>query len=310
MIAPDSLPRVETDAVANSGWAALARQQIEEFLSQALARRVPPGQRGDRRLADGMSYAVLGGGKRIRALLAMAAGQAVSAPAAHALVAGAALESIHAFSLVHDDMPCMDDDDLRRGRPTVHVAFGEAQALLVGDALQTLGFELIAEMDAPDDIRVRLMGILARATGALGMAGGQAIDIDALGQTMTQAELEAMHAMKTGALISAAVAMGAACGRPSPSVSAALDLFAARIGLAFQVVDDVLDVSADAATLGKTPGKDAAANKPTFVGLLGVDGAQRYARQLHEEALESLAPLQDSAAELRGLAAALVERTH
>ncbi len=296
--------------MAADDWAAGSRQRLEEFLSSVLASRLPQGHRGDRRLADGMSYALLGGGKRIRALLAMAAGQAVSAPPDYALVAGAALESIHAFSLVHDDMPCMDDDDLRRGRPTVHVAFGEAQALLVGDALQTLGFELIADMDAPEDIRVRLIGILARGTGALGMAGGQAIDIDALGQTMTQAELEAMHAMKTGALISAAVAMGAACGRPSSAVSAALDRFAARIGLAFQVVDDVLDVSADAATLGKTPGKDAAANKPTFVGLLGVDGAQRYARRLHEEALEALAPLEDTAAELRRLAAALVERTH
>jgi farnesyl diphosphate synthase len=306
----DSLRRAGTDTLATSDWAAVSRQQIEEFLSRALAGRVPQGQRGDRRLADGMSYALLGGGKRIRALLAMAAGQAVSAPPAYALVAGAALESIHAFSLVHDDMPCMDDDELRRGRPTVHVAFGEAQALLVGDALQTLGFELIADMDAPDDIRVRLIRILARGTGALGMAGGQAIDIDALGQTMTQTELEAMHAMKTGALISAAVAMGAACGRAPSTVCAALDRFAARIGLAFQVVDDVLDVSADAATLGKTPGKDAAANKPTFVALLGVDGAQRYARRLHEEALEALAPLEDTTAELRRLAAALVERTH
>jgi farnesyl diphosphate synthase len=296
--------------VEKSDWAAQSRRQVEDVLSHALAARTPGGIRGDRRLAEGMAYALLGGGKRVRALLAMAAGRAVSAPDQHSLVAGAALESIHAFSLVHDDMPCMDNDDLRRGRPTVHVAFGEAQALLVGDALQTLGFELIADMDAPDDIRVRLLGILARATGARGMAGGQAIDIEALGQAMAQAELEAMHAMKTGALISAAVAMGAACGRPQPSVSAMLDRFAASLGLAFQVVDDVLDVSADAATLGKTPGKDAAADKPTFVRLLGVEGARRYAKQLHEDALAALVPLGDAAAELRGLAAALVERTH
>ncbi len=269
-----------------------------------------PSQRGDAILHEGMAYGVLGGGKRVRALLAIAAGEAVGANTSWCDTVGAAIECIHAFSLVHDDMPCMDDDALRRGLPTVHVKYGQAQALLVGDALQTLGFELVADIPAPATTVVRLVKLLSVASGLQGMAGGQAVDIEAVGKAMSQPELEAMHGLKTGALIAASVEMGACCASPCEADMAALKRFAALIGLSFQVADDVLDVSADAKTLGKTPGKDAAANKPTFVALLGLQGAQGYARDLHEQALSALKPLGARADALRGLANALVERTH
>lgn len=292
-------------------WAAASRGRVESLLAAELAKRKPGvHDRGDQRLFDAMSYGVLGGGKRIRALLSIAAGEAVGAPQAWCDTVGAAIECIHAFSLVHDDMPCMDDDALRRGQPTVHVKYGQAQALLVGDALQTLGFELITDIPAPATTVVGLTRGLARATGLQGMAGGQAVDIEAVGLPMDQEALEAMHALKTGALISASVELGAACGTPSAAQAKALSRYAALVGLAFQVADDVLDVSADAQTLGKTPGKDAAANKPTFVALLGLTGAQDYARALHDQAIAALAPLGAQAKRLEDLANALVERTH
>lgn len=294
-----------------SQWTGASRARIESLLAQALReRQVRVAGRGDAILHEAMGYAVLGGGKRIRALLTMAAGQAVNAPATWCEQAGAAIECIHAFSLVHDDMPCMDDDDLRRGQPTVHVKYGDAQALLVGDALQTLGFEIASNIDAPAPVVVQLVQQLALATGLQGMAGGQAVDIAAVGTSMSQEQLEAMHALKTGALIRASVDMGVACGQASADEARALSGYASRIGLAFQVADDVLDVMADAATLGKTPGKDAAANKPTFVGLLGLDGARDYARRLHQEAADLLTPLGGRAGMLRELARAMVERTH
>jgi farnesyl diphosphate synthase len=294
-----------------SQWSRQTRDRVESVLSQALAvRKTMPAGRGDSVLHEAMAYGVLGGGKRVRALLAVAAGEAVGAEIAWCDSVGAAIECIHAFSLVHDDMPCMDDDALRRGQPTVHVKYSEAQALLVGDALQTLGFELIADIPAPAPVVVRLVKLLAVATGLQGMAGGQAVDIEAVGKSMSQAQLEAMHSLKTGALIAASVEMGACCASPSDADMAALKRFATLIGLSFQVADDVLDVSADAATLGKTPGKDAAANKPNFVALLGLEGAQGYARDLHREALVALEPLGGRAHALRGLARALVERTH
>jgi farnesyl diphosphate synthase len=294
-----------------SEWAGQSRARIEALLTAELEHRRPPRPAaGDFRLHEAMAYGLLGGGKRIRALLAVAAGQAVDAPQAWSDRVGAAIECIHAFSLVHDDMPCMDDDDLRRGQPTVHVKYGQAQALLVGDALQTLGFELLTDMSAPAEIVVQLTRQLARATGLQGMAGGQAVDIEAVGKPMDQPALESMHALKTGALICASVNMGAACGAVSDEQRQALSRYAALVGLAFQVADDVLDVSADAQTLGKTPGKDAAANKPTFVGLLGLSGAQGYARALHDQAIAALAPLGPSAKRLEDLANALVERTH
>lgn len=297
-----------------SAWSLAARTRIELQLSQAIEQRAAAAVgHGDALLYEAMRYGLLGGGKRIRALLALAAGEAVGAPASWCDTVGAAIECIHAFSLVHDDMPCMDDDALRRGQPTVHVKYGQAQALLVGDALQTLGFELVSEMDAPPETVVRLLKMLARATGAAGMAGGQAVDIEAVGKSMTQNELEQMHALKTGALISASVEMGAACGRADLADTQALARYAALIGLAFQVADDVLDVSADAKTLGKTPGKDAAANKPTFVALLGLTGAQGYASGLVRDALmalESFGPESQRTLRLRELARAVVERSH
>jgi farnesyl diphosphate synthase len=257
-----------------------------------------------------MAYGVLGGGKRIRALLALAAGEAASASRQDCVAVGAAIECIHAFSLVHDDMPCMDDDALRRGQPTVHVKFGQAQALLVGDALQTLGFELLTTLSISAEQAIDLVRVMARATGLQGMAGGQAVDIEAVGQEMSQEALQAMHGLKTGALISAAVEMGALCGSISEQERSALGRFAARVGLGFQVADDVLDVSADAQTLGKTPGKDAAAGKPTFVALLGLAGAQDYARGLHESAIAELAAFGPRADRLREVAQALLGRTH
>lgn len=295
-----------------SAWADQTRVRVETILRQALSDRQPnaPHGRGDRVLHEAMAYGVLGGGKRIRALLAVAAAEAVAAPRPWADSVGAAIECIHAFSLVHDDMPCMDDDALRRGLPTVHVKYGQAQALLVGDALQTLGFELITEIPAPAETVVQLVRQLSVATGLAGMAGGQAVDIAAVGQAMSQSELESMHALKTGALISASVEMGAACGQPDVQTKEALSRFAALVGLAFQVADDVLDVSADQKTLGKTPGKDAAANKPTFVSLLGLTGAQDYARDLHTRAVAAVAPLGGRAEMLVALAQALVQRTH
>ena len=295
-----------------SAWAERTRGEVEGLLRQEVDRRQPQvvAGRGDRILHEAMAYGLLGGGKRIRALLAVAAGEAVGAPRPWVHSVGAAIECIHAFSLVHDDMPCMDDDALRRGLPTVHVKYGQAQALLVGDALQTLGFELISEILAPAEVVVQLVRQLSRATGLSGMAGGQAVDIAAVGQAMSQAELESMHALKTGALIAASVEMGAACGQPDAVTRAALTQYAELIGLAFQVADDVLDVSADQKTLGKTPGKDAAANKPTFVSLLGLTGAQDYARGLHTRAVAALAPLEGRAEMLIALAQALVQRTH
>ena len=294
-----------------SQWALAARQDVEATLRQALESRAPAiRMRGDQRLHEAMAYGVLGGGKRIRALLALAAGEAASASRQNCIAVGAAIECIHAFSLVHDDMPCMDDDALRRGQPTVHVKFGQAQALLVGDALQTLGFELLTTLSISAEQAIDLVRVMARATGLQGMAGGQAVDIEAVGQEMSQEALQAMHALKTGALISAAVEMGALCGSISEQERSALGRFAARVGLGFQVADDVLDVSADAQTLGKTPGKDAAAGKPTFVALLGLAGAQDYARGLHQSAIAELAAFGPRADRLREVAQALLGRTH
>ncbi|QTD47428.1 polyprenyl synthetase family protein [Ottowia testudinis] len=230
-----------------------------------------------------MRYAVLDGGKRLRPLLVLAAAEAVQGNAEAALRAACAVELIHAYSLVHDDMPCMDNDVLRRGKPTVHVQFGEARALLAGDALQALAFELLTPdgAEVPADMQSKLCRVLARAAGADGMAGGQAIDLASVGKPLGEAELRDMHERKTGALLQASVRMGAVCGSAvAPAARAALDDFGAAIGLAFQVVDDILDVTADSAALGKTAGKDAAADKPTYVSLLGLPAAQALADAL------------------------------
>ncbi len=237
-----------------------------------------------------MRYAVLDGGKRLRPLLVLAAAEAVDGNPDAALRAGCAVELIHAYSLVHDDMPCMDNDVLRRGKPTVHVAFGEATALLAGDALQALAFELLAPADAgiPAKTQAALCRLLAKAAGHSGMAGGQAIDLAAVGKSLTEDELRHMHRLKTGALLQASVMMGAACGEPGARACQGLEAYGRALGLAFQVVDDILDVTADSATLGKTAGKDAAQDKPTYVSLLGLDRARTYAGELLEQARAAL----------------------
>lgn len=264
-------------------------------------------------LGDAMRYAVLDGGKRLRPLLVMAACAAVNGNAQAALRSACAVELIHAYSLVHDDMPCMDNDVLRRGKPTVHVKFGEAQALLAGDALQALAFELLAPDDDSVDTatQARLCRMLAQAAGYQGMAGGQAIDLASVGLPLTSGQLHEMHRLKTGALLQTSVLMGAACGTISVATQNALRDYGAAIGLAFQVVDDILDVTADATTLGKTAGKDAAQDKPTFVSLMGLPASRQYAQQLLAQALASLetSGLEDTHA-LQALADMLVNRQH
>lgn len=256
-----------------AGWRSARQAEVEQALSRFVREDAPAG------LGEAMRYAVLDGGKRLRPLLVLATCEAVGGHADAALRAACAVELIHAYSLVHDDMPCMDNDVLRRGKPTVHVRFGEAQALLAGDALQALAFELLVPGDGslPDAMSARLCRLLALAAGADGMAGGQAVDLASVGLALDQPALEAMHRRKTGALLQASVTMGAATAPIAPAVQTALADYGAHLGLAFQVVDDILDVTADSATLGKTAGKDAAADKPTFVSLMGLAGAQAYA---------------------------------
>ena len=288
-------------------WTAHSLTQVEAALSQWVPLSAPAG------LGEAMRYAVLDGGKRLRPLLTLAAARAVAGAAElpAALRSACAVELIHAYSLVHDDMPCMDNDVLRRGKPTVHVAYGEAQALLAGDALQALAFELLTPEDgsvAPA-VQARLCAALARAAGHHGMAGGQAIDLAHVGMAMTEAALRDMHRRKTGAMLEVSVHMGAlSAGADGPTL-ACLQRYAQAIGLAFQVVDDILDVTADSATLGKTAGKDQANDKPTFVSLLGLAGAQAQAQALLPEALGALdaAALRDDGA-LRALAHMVVQR--
>lgn len=267
---------------------------IQARVESALDRLLPRSSLAPVRLHEAMRYAVLGGGKRVRPLLVFAAGEVAGADPARLDVVAAAVECIHAYSLVHDDMPCMDDDVLRRGRPTVHVQYDEATALLVGDSLQTEAFDLLAGHVLADDAKVQLemSRILARASGSRGMAGGQAIDLDAVGKALTLPELEFMHIHKTGALIRASVALGARCSAGLPVQELELlDRYARCIGLAFQVVDDVLDYEAPTEALGKTAGKDAANNKPTYVSLLGLPRAKEMARELRDEAARALADL-------------------
>jgi farnesyl diphosphate synthase len=267
-------------------------------------------------LSQAMRYAVLDGGKRLRPLLVLATAESVEATAVKAtqaaLRAACAVELIHAYSLVHDDMPCMDNDVLRRGKPTVHVKFGEAQALLAGDALQALAFELLTPpTDIVDaSVQATLCRLLALSAGCHGMAGGQAIDLSSVGKLLNLEELHTMHRLKTGALLQASVMMGAACGVASVSALAGLQQYGAAIGLAFQVVDDILDVTADTATLGKTAGKDADQQKPTFVSLLGLKKSSEYADKLLQQALDALknTGLKNTRA-LQALAYMVVNRT-
>ncbi len=280
-------------------------------MEAALQRFLPAADAVPERLHQAMRYSVLGGGKRVRPLLVFAAGELAGADRARLEVVAAAVEMIHAYSLVHDDLPCMDDDVLRRGRPTCHVEYGEATALLVGDALQPLAFQLMTESAVADSAadQIEMLKILAMAGGSRGMAGGQAIDLDSVGKTLSLPELEFMHIRKTGALIRAAVVLGARCGR---SLAAAelgcLERYAKTIGLAFQVVDDVLDCDASTATLGKTAGKDAARDKPTYVSILGLARARTLAEELREEAHSALSSFGARAARLRELADFVVLR--
>ena len=291
------------------GWSALQLERVETALQNWVAcPQTCPAPAG---LGEAMRYAVLDGGKRLRPLLVLAACEAVAGNPQAALRAACAVELIHAYSLVHDDMPCMDNDVLRRGKPTVHVRFGQAQALLAGDALQALAFELLTPDDSsmPAGMQALLCRMLAQAAGFQGMAGGQAIDLASVGQPISAAQLHEMHKRKTGALLQASVMMGAACGRPTASAQRALSDYGATLGLAFQVVDDVLDVVADSGTLGKTAGKDAAQDKPTFVSLMGLQASKKYAQELLSQAQSSLraADLENTAA-LRALADMLVNR--
>lgn len=280
-----------------AAWQAAQLARVERALDEWMPAQAPAG------LGEVMRYAVQGGGKRLRPLLALAACEAVEGAPQAALRAACAVELIHAYSLVHDDMPCMDNDVLRRGKPTVHVRFGQAQALLAGDALQALAFEILTpepsaatSTDMPADMQAALCRLLARAAGADGMAGGQAIDLASVGLPLTEPELRAMHRRKTGALLLASVRMGAACAaHPLPAAALqALDAYGQALGLAFQVVDDVLDVTADSALLGKTAGKDAAAGKPTYVSLLGLEAARQLAADLLAQAENALNALQAS----------------
>jgi farnesyl diphosphate synthase len=287
-------------------WTARVQSRVEA----ALERCLPPADREPRRLHAAMRYAVLGGGKRVRPLLAFAAGEAALAAPERLDAVACAVELIHAYSLVHDDMPPMDNDVLRRGKPTVHVEFDEATALLVGDGLQALAFEALAAPRLADDpaAQVEMLRTLAVASGTHGMAGGQAIDLAAVGRAMTLPELELMHIMKTGALIRASVTLGARCGGIGAAELAQLDRYAKCVGLAFQVVDDLLDAEASTATLGKTAGKDAAQGKPTYVSLLGISRAKELAQELRRDAHAALEGFGPRGARLRDLADFIVTR--
>jgi len=288
-----------------AGW----RKQVQSAMESVLDRHLPAATQSPAKLHEAMRYAVLDGGKRVRPLLVFAAGELSGAPRDALERAAAAVEMIHAYSLVHDDMPCMDDDDLRRGKPTVHKQFDEATALLVGDALQSQAFMVLAGGDLPADRKVAMLALLAQASGSAGMCGGQAIDLDSVGVALTLPQLENMHRLKTGALLRASVMLGGEAGKALlPAEAAALDAYAAAVGLAFQVVDDILDVTADSATLGKTAGKDAANDKPTYVSILGLEASLVLAEKLRQDAHQALQPFGDSARRLRELADLVVQR--
>ncbi len=292
-----------------SDYLSTCQSRINDVLKQQLV--FPDG--GAPKLQEAMAYSLFNGGKRVRPVLVYAAAQACGAEQSLADVPAAALEMIHSYSLVHDDLPAMDDDDLRRGKPTCHIAFDEATAILAGDALQTLAFEILSDTTRSSLTpaqRLNMIQILSQASGVTGMCGGQSIDLEAVGHEVDLAYLENMHNHKTGALIHASVIMGAHC---NPNVSAEqleqLSLYAKAIGLAFQVQDDILDVTSDTQTLGKAQGADAALNKPTYVSLLGLQGAQAKAQELHETALQALSPFGDQAKWLKAVSEYIVQRT-
>ncbi len=297
-----------------------AQQEFGAWIAERVARferaadaQLPPPTVAPQRLHEAMRYAVLGGGKRVRPLLVYAAGEVTGAPLAALDAAALAAEYVHVYSLIHDDLPCMDDDVLRRGKPTVHVAFDEATAMLAGDGLQAEAFKVLADVDLPDRARATLMRELAHAASTEGMCGGQALDLAAVGRTLTLDQLEQMHRMKTGALLLAAVRMGAHAGPLETATAAALDGYGRAIGLAFQVVDDVLDVESDSHALGKTAGKDARQGKPTYVSTLGLALAKQWAQTLWGRAHAALDALPAAAAaralRLRQLADYIVVRS-
>ena len=298
-----------TSATPFTEWMTEVQARMEQALESLLPDAAAPEP-----LRQAMRYAVLDGGKRVRPLLVFAAGALFEAPAEALARCAAAVEMIHAYSLVHDDMPCMDDDALRRGKPTVHKRYDEATALLAGDALQAQAFLVLADGGAADPARqLAMLRLLAQAAGAVGMCGGQAIDLANVGKSLSLAQLERMHQLKTGALLRAAVLLGAMCGQAlSAAETAALEAYAHAIGLAFQVVDDVLDATADSATLGKTAGKDAADNKPTYVSILGLEQSRALAEKLREDAQRALAHFDahfdGKARRLRELADLIVQR--
>ena len=289
-----------------SNWA----KNIQERTESALDRLIPASNIAPTKLHEAMRYATLGGGKRVRALLAHAAGEFCNAEAEKIDIAAAAVEMIHAYSLVHDDMPCMDDDDLRRGKPSCHKQFDDATALLVGDALQSLAFQTLATPNLlPEKQQLEMVHLLAVASGSRGMAGGQAIDLASVGQMLSQTELEYMHIHKTGALIRAATLLGSYCAHQQDQTRThALDQYAQNIGLAFQVVDDILDAEADTATLGKTAGKDADNNKPTYVTILGLTRAKDLAQELYNQAIAPLENYGEQATRLIQLAQFITNR--
>ena len=285
--------------------------EVQARMEAVLARVMPAAHIAPARLHEAMRYAALGGGKRVRPLLSFAAGEVTGAARERLEVAASAVELIHAYSLVHDDLPCMDDDVLRRGKPTVHVEYDEATALLVGDALQTLAFQLLAEHRLADEpnAQLEMVKLLAIAAGSRGMAGGQQIDLESTGETLALPELEFMHIHKTGALIRAAVLIGAACGKPlDERERTGLDRYAKAVGLAFQVVDDLLDYEGSTATLGKTAGKDSKQGKPTYVSALGAPRARELAQELRGDAHAALATLGLRGARLASLADFVVLR--
>ena len=287
------------------------QQNAQAHTEAVLQRLLPESTRAPQTLHQAMRYAALDGGKRLRPMLVLAAAELGDCVQAACEAALAAVECIHVYSLVHDDMPEMDNDTLRRGKPTCHVAYGAATALLVGDALQSLAFDLLSrQIDLPAARQLRMLNVLAYASGSAGMAGGQAIDLANVGRALPQDALEQMHSLKTGALIRAAVQLGAlSCPDVDEAALAALDEYAAKLGLAFQVIDDVLDCAADTTTLGKTAGKDADADKPTYVKLLGLDAARGYAEQLAADAINALSTFDARATRLRELAEFTIGRT-
>ncbi|MFA5704019.1 MAG: polyprenyl synthetase family protein [Advenella sp.] len=304
---------MSTGSMHFQDWLAACVNNVEAALEKALpgANEVPV------ELHEAMRYATLGGGKRIRATLVYAAGRAALQQGVamdsygHALdKAAAAVELIHAYSLIHDDLPCMDDDVLRRGQPTVHVRFGEATAMLAGDALQPLAFSQLAQMPVAPALVVQGVQVLGRVAGSLGMVGGQAIDLASVNQTLTLEQLQFMHRLKTGALIEGSVLLGAIVTGATSETRRALETYGSAIGLAFQIVDDILDVTVDTEGLGKTAGKDADENKPTYVSIMGLEESRDFARKLYEVAIEAIKPLGDSAIRLKELADFIIHRSY